>query len=159
MFRVAIGLLVMAFCTNAQAMQEVAGLDLRSIPIADWIENGENTEIPWRLDVRNPVLRMDQRMEVAYSAVISGKQLRQSGTEHELFFVNRISDPDGEWLTPFAVARQFYEKELPNSAQVRFNMRAMVKPGEYVLWVVLYDRKTGHHNVARRRIQVREIGN
>ena len=38
-------------------------------------------------------------------------------------------------------------------------MRAMVKPGEYVLWVVLYDRKTGRHNVARRRIQVREIGN
>jgi hypothetical protein len=47
---------------------------------------------------------------------------------------------------------------LPKSEQVRFNVRTLVKPGDYILWVVLYDRHTGRHSTAKRRIEVRDIG-
>src|SRR5947208_14403431 len=36
-------------------------------------------------------------------------------------------------------------------------MRVCVQPGDYVLWLVLYDRQTGKHNVARRRMRVPEF--
>jgi hypothetical protein len=36
-------------------------------------------------------------------------------------------------------------------------MHAVVQPGDYLLWVVLYDRMTGKHNLAKRRIHVSEL--
>ena len=36
-------------------------------------------------------------------------------------------------------------------------MRVCVQPGDYVLWLVLYDRQTGKHNVAKRRLRVPEL--
>src|SRR5689334_17947624 len=41
-------------------------LDLKSIPIADWLDQGEHMQIPWEFRVNEPYLRVDQRMEVAY---------------------------------------------------------------------------------------------
>ena len=32
-----------------------------------------------------------------------------------------------------------------------------MKPGEYLLWVVLYHRESGRHNLAKRRIKVLEL--
>jgi hypothetical protein len=64
---------------------------------------------------------------------------------------------DGEWLNEAAILRQSIEQELPGNARVQFNMRAFVQPGNYLLWLVLYDRATRKHNVARRRVRVSEI--
>src|SRR5262245_51110943 len=122
----------------ALAAVEGPELDVRAIPIGEWIDAGEKAEIPWKIDVRNPLLRMDQRMEVFYSVSISGKQLQSDS--HDLFLVNRVSDPDGEWLTPFTIIRKQLDEGLPKQEEVRFNLRVLVKPGEYQLWIVLFDR-------------------
>ena len=132
-------------------------LDLRSIPISDWLNVGDHSDIPWTFNVREPYLRIDQRLEVFYVARISGKELNRSGKNHELFLVNRISSPDGEWLSEPSVVRHTVEDQLPNNVHAEFQMRVVVKPGDYTLWAVLYDRKTGKHNVAKRRIKVPEL--
>ena len=137
--------------------QDDAQLDLKSIPISDWLNAGETTEIPWTLIIRDAYLRMDQRLEVGYLTRIRAKDLNRTGSAHELFLVNRISTPDGEWLNAPSVLQQSIEKELPNNVEAQFPMRVCVQPGDYVLWLVLYDRKTGKHNVAKRRIRVPEI--
>src|ERR1043165_7549069 len=36
-------------------------------------------------------------------------------------------------------------------------MAVCLKPGNYLLWVVLYDRENGKHNLAKRRIKVSEF--
>ena len=152
-------LLVCAISFDAFAMEDDFGLDLRSIPIAQWLNAGETTEVPWNLQVGDAALRMDQRLEVLYSARIRAKDLNRAGATHELFLVSRMSSPDGEWLNAPMISRQAIEKQLPGNAQVRFDARAFVQPGEYVLWLVLYDRDTGKHNVAKRRIRIPEISN
>lgn len=134
-------------------------LDLRSIPIAQWLNGNETAEIPWDIDVGNPGLRMDQRLEVAYSARIAAKQLNRSGNVHDLFLINRVSSIDGEWLNEPTVLRKSIEETLPGNTRLEFNMRMLVQPGNYLLWLVLYDRTTGKHNLARRRIRVPEIDN
>src|SRR5213596_763608 len=122
--------------------QDHPPLDLRSIPISDWLNMGEHSEIPWDLRVRDPYLRVDQRLEVSYTARIAAKDLNRTGKTHELFLVNRISTPDGEWLNETNVVRHTLEDELPKQVQAEFLMRVVVQPGDYFLWVVLYDRKT-----------------
>src|SRR5436309_14952599 len=73
-------------------------LDLKSIPIFDWINGGEQAEIPWDLRLSDPHLRIDQRLEVSYVIHLSAKDLNRSWKAYELFFVSRISSTDGEWL-------------------------------------------------------------
>lgn len=132
-------------------------LDLHSIPISDWLNAGERSDIRWNFTVREPYLRIDQRLEVSYSVRISGRELSRSGSQHELFLVNRISTPDGEWLEEPHVVRHTLENELPRDAQAEFVMRVVIQPGDYLFWSVLYDRKTGKHNLAKRRIRVPEL--
>jgi len=132
-------------------------LDLKSIPISDWINAGEQAEFPWDLRLSDPHLRIDQRLEVSYVIHLNAKDLNRTGKAHELFFVSRISSPDGEWLDQPNIARYVVEQELPKGVQTQFFMRVCVQPGDYVLWLVLYDRQTGKHNVGRRRIRVPEF--
>jgi hypothetical protein len=131
-------------------------LNLRSIPISDWLNAGEHAEVPWRFTVRQPYLRIDQRLEIGYSARISGKELNRTGPNHDLFLVSRISSPDGEWLNEPHIVRHTAE-QLANNVQAEFFIRVVAQPGDYLLWSVLYDRETGRHNVAKRRVRVAEL--
>jgi hypothetical protein len=158
----AISLFICSAAGGAVSPQPVQGgedspLDLKSIPISDWLNGGERAEIPWDLQVSDSYLRIDQRLEISYMVRISSKDLNRAGKTHELFFVTRISSPDGEWLEQPNIARQQLEQELPKGAQAEFFMRVCVQPGNYLLWLVLYDRQTGKHNVAKRRLRVPEL--
>jgi hypothetical protein len=137
--------------------EDAPPLDLRSIPISDWLNAGNHAEVPWDIRVRPPYLRIDQRLEVSYSARISSKDLNRSGDDHELFLVSRISSPEGEWLNEPRIVRHMLSGELANHLDLQFLMRVVVQPGDYVLWITLYDRKTGKHNVAKRRLRVSEL--
>jgi hypothetical protein len=136
--------------------EDPAPLDLHSIAISDWLNTGEHSQIPWNFVVSSPYLRVDQRLEVAYTARISGKDLNRSGDSHELFLISRVSTPEGEWLNEPSIMRHTVE-HLAKNFQAEFAMRVVVQPGDYVLWSVLYDRKTGKHNVAKRRVKVAEL--
>jgi hypothetical protein len=137
--------------------EERPSLDLRSIPISDWLNAGEHADIPWYFTVRQPFLRIDQRVEVSYIARISGKNLNRTGAHHELYLISRISSPDGEWLNEPQIVRHTTE-QLANNVQAEFFMEFVVRPGDYLLWCVLYDKQTGKHNLARRRVKVSELG-
>jgi hypothetical protein len=132
-------------------------LDLHSIPISDWLNTGEHAEIPWEFRVRGPYLRMDQRLEISYTVRLGGKGLNRSGKEHELFLINRISSPDGEWLNEAKIIRHTLDGEMPKHLDAEFVIRIVAQPGDYLLWVALYDRKTGKHNVGKKRLRVSEL--
>jgi hypothetical protein len=132
-------------------------LDLRSIPISAWLNGGDHADIPWDLRVSEPFLRVDQRLEVLYSVKIDAKAINKAGSEHELFLISRVSTPDGEWLNQPSIVRETVDQQLANRMFMQFSMHVIVQPGDYVLWVVLYDRKTGKHNVTKRHFKVGEV--
>jgi hypothetical protein len=149
-------ILVLTLASLACA-QDRPPLDLRSIPISDWLNGGDHSDLSWNLSVGNAYLRVDQRLEVSYTVRIPGKDLNRSGQNHELFLVNRVSTPDGEWLHEASIVKHNLEGQLPKNTFAEFVMHVAVQPGDYVLWVVLYDRATGRHNVAKRRLHVSEL--
>jgi hypothetical protein len=148
---------VVSILARSAHAQDHLPLDLHSIPISDWLNNGDHADIPWAVNVNHAYLRVDQRLEVSYTARISGKDLNRTGLGHELFLISRISTPDGEWLHEPSIVRHTLEEQLPKNVQAEFLMHAVVQPGDYMLWVVLYDRMTGKHNLAKRRIHVSEL--
>jgi hypothetical protein len=150
-------LLLLFPVAGLSAQEQETPLDLHSIPISEWLNSGDHTEIPWNFRVNEPYLRVDQRLEVLYSVQIDAKTLNKTGKQHELFLISRISTPDGEWLNQPSILRQDLDKELPSNRQAQFFMWVVVQPGDYMLWGVLYDRKTGKHNVTRHHFKVPDI--
>ena len=132
-------------------------LDLHSIPISAWLNGGDHADIPWDLRITEPFLRVDQRLEVLFSLKIDARAINRTGSEHELFLISRISTPDGEWLNEPGIIRETVDQELANRTLVQFSMPVIVQPGDYMLWVVLYDRKTGKHNVTKRHFKVGDL--
>src|SRR5262245_22281934 len=126
-------MLLLALAPLAQA-EDSGGLDLRSIPISDWLNSGNHADIPWDFRTRGPYLRVDQRLEIAFTARISAKDLNRSGKDHELFLVSRVSSPEGEWLNAPKITKHLLGGELPNQLQAEFSMRVVVQPGDYLLW-------------------------
>ena len=145
-----------AFPMGSPQQEDEAPLDLKSIPISDWLNAGERVEIPWELHVSEPYLRVDQRIEVSYTASFRGRDLNQITDAHELFFISRVSSLDGEWLEEPSVSRPV-EQAFSAHGQTQFFMRVCLKPGDYQLWVVLYNRYNEKHNLAKRRIHVSEF--
>src|SRR5262245_35197890 len=50
-------------------------VDEKEAPLAkltEWLEGSETTQIPWKVQVKNPELRFDQRYEVSYSVTVQG---------------------------------------------------------------------------------------
>jgi hypothetical protein len=149
-------LLMSVVSSAAPALQRDPKLDLRSIPVADWLNEGKKTEIDWETGSRSS-LRMDQRIELAYWATVSARALGRSGVDHELFLIHRFSTPDGEWLNETTVARRPADTAMPADGQIQFSEVVVARPGDYLLWMVLYDRKTGMHNTERLKIRVDPI--
>jgi ribosomal protein L9 len=52
----------------AMQMSRDQSFSLQEIPLVEWLTGVESHEIPWKVQVRAPQLRLDQRYEVAYSA-------------------------------------------------------------------------------------------
>ena len=151
-----IGAVCLTAAGAAQAQEErpLQPLNLQSLPLQEWLDVGPHAQIPWDSRVREPYLRMDQRVEVLYLAQIDAKELNRTGNNHEVFLIARISSPDGEWLTPPNISGHQLDQQLPKQMELQFTMRIIAQPGPYKLWMILYDRVTGKHNLATHRFRV-----
>jgi hypothetical protein len=138
----------------AQAMRQDASLDLQTIPLAEWLAAGDTAQIPWKVEFGKPVLRIDQRYEIAYSGGVQSKDMDWSeGDEEELTVASGISSPDGQWLIPPRAARQIVSKLQSPESRIFAGDCMFLKPGDYVLWMALYDSRTGKHNISKHRIR------
>jgi hypothetical protein len=139
----------------APVMKHDPTFDLHSVPMERWLEMGEEvTQIPWKLDVKDSALSMDQQLEVAFVAKIQAKDLNKLGGVPELVFMSGVAGPDRKWFVGPKVVRYTVRNEFPPDVELRFSDAVLAQPGKYVLWAALYDVQTGKHNVTKRRIQV-----
>ena len=143
----------------APVMRHDAEFDLQSIPLVEWLSAKDAAQIPWKIEVKSPDVRMDQRLEIAYMARIPAKQLNKLANVHELFFIIGVNGADGKWLVEPKVVHQAVKSELPNDIELWFSDWIFTQPGNYVLWFVLYDRETEKHNVAKRPVKVSQLNN
>jgi hypothetical protein len=137
----------------AQAMFADPSVDLQSMPLAAWIAGGEKEEISWKVDFGKPVLRMDQRYELAYSGSIELKNLEWAGDSEELVYITGISGLDGQWIIPPKAGRQIFESRKAAEPRILFGDCVFLQPGDYNLIVVATDTHSGERSLAQHRIR------
>jgi hypothetical protein len=132
------------------------GFDLKDIPLEDWLARPETQEIPWKLQVRSPELRLDQKYQVGYLGKIDGKDLQWSAGRHELRYVSGVSSPDGRWLVTPKSFRQLFPELPQNRFSVNFSDCVFLQPGQYVVWMAVYDTGSKRHSIFKRSIHLPE---
>jgi hypothetical protein len=138
----------------AQSNLPAPEFDLSTIPLRAWLAEDPVVQIPWKVQVRDASLRMDQRHEVAYAATVRiKKDSAVFGNTPDMVFAGGISGPDGEWLSQPRVARLILD-DIPDDTEVRFGGCVFLKPGEYTLWMALHDIETERYSVLKRRVRV-----
>ena len=141
----------------AQALTGGFTVDPRKVPLEEWLAKGETTQFSWKVQVQKPRLRIDQRYEIAYNVTVQGKDLQWSKGPQELVFASGISRPDGHWIVPPKAGKQTFSTLPQVRFQVRFSNCVFVQPGDYFLWITLYDRGNARHNVVLRRVRISEF--
>jgi hypothetical protein len=143
----------------SQAMPEDAAFSLSSIPLTAWLAAKGADQIPWKIEIGKPELRMDQRYEIAYSGRIQSKDMHWSEDAQELITISGGSSPDGKWLIQPKAGSQIFRDRSAGDFPIRFADCLFVRPGDYVFWMAIYDRGTDRHNLVNRRIRVPEFSN
>ena len=138
----------------ARAMRRDGGLERRIDPLPKWVASGETTQIPWKIQIAAPELRVDQRYEITFSGSIKSKDLGWLPGPHELTFVNGISTLEGQWILPPKSGTQPFKDIGGTNFHVLFGDCLFAQPGDYILWMAIYDRMTERHNLVKRRIHV-----
>jgi len=160
-------LLLLALCSagisaraqNPPAPVPLPTLDALGLPLDEWLAGGDRAEITWRVDIRPARLQLHQRLIFTVRVEVPCKSLAESEAGHRLLLIARLAGPDGRWHENAGVAAHELPEDLPGNAVVTFNLQAQVLPGDYTVGVVLYDRATKLHSVARRPLRVRPLQN
>ncbi|HEU5240065.1 MAG TPA: hypothetical protein VFU37_23225 [Pyrinomonadaceae bacterium] len=140
----------------AVLMQHDENFDLSSIPLEDWLKEGDKEEVPWSIQTEKPSVRIDQRIEAPYTATIQANNANKLVGD-DLYFIAIVTNRAGQRLIPPKVVHHVIESKLPPQSELRFSDSVLAQPGEYMLWLIFHDSKTGGHNAVRRRIVVSNI--
>jgi hypothetical protein len=129
-----------------------------SVPLEDWLKGRKARQIPMKLTVREPQLRMDQQTAVFYEATVHLNSLKASQDRRIAFFVG-VDGAEGRRLTETSVHAVNIPTEIHSDFDVAVRGCIYFRPGNYTLWIAAYDEATGKHSVERRNVRVAEIKN
>ena len=138
----------------ALEMARDQSFDLKGIPLDDWLVGPTANEIPWKVQFQPPQLRLDQRYEVGYFGKIDGKDLRWSAGHQELLYISGVSSPDGQRLVEPKSARQVIDDLPQHRFALSFSDCVFLQPGEYVLWMAVFDGGTKRHSIVKKNIHI-----
>jgi len=140
----------------AQAMNPEA-FDVTQIPLKEWLARPDTTPIPWKVDLRKPELRIDQRYEVAYGVEVTKKDLKWVQGRQELRYISGVSNAAGQFLVAPKLGNQMFDSVYKPNFRVRFSDCVFLPPGDYLLWIVLIDTNNTRRNVIKRNVHVPEF--
>ncbi len=143
-------------CLQQAMGSDIAGFDSQTLPLMQWMSAGESAPIPWKIRVMDPVLRIDQRYELLYSVSIDAKDLHWPSASQELVFAGGLAGADGQWIIPPRAGQRVFEEAAERDFNIAFSDCLFARPGEYWLWLIVYDRHSEKHNVAKRRVRISE---
>jgi hypothetical protein len=131
--------------------------NLRALPFAEWLEEGETEQINWDIDINESQLRMEQRIDLTFVGSVRARDLEPRDINHRLALWSWVLNSEGGIETYSGPVQYFMGQDVPRNAEVQFFMRLFVTPGDYTLSLLLYDETTGQHNLTRERVRVDDI--
>jgi hypothetical protein len=130
-----------------------AGTGLRDatfgqIPFDQWRSEGNQSLIPWSVEVLPPELSSHQRLLVAVKIQVDGRKLTKHHLKEHLLALVQFEEADGAvWQTHSSLTRE-------PGGEFSYTQNAFVLPGDYVLSVAVCDSAGLQHSFLLKKLQV-----
>ena len=118
------------------------------LPIDEWLARGQTRTFRWKLRVSRPELTFQQRYRVWVTASIDTESLQARNIRRDLHFILKVADQTGEWLAGDTYNRFQIEKAIDVPEDIQFEAGLYLRPGAYIVAVVVYDSILQEHDVA-----------
>ena len=123
------------------------------LPIDDWLDQPERTDIPWKVTLSRPVLTFQLRYLVRVQAVVDARVLQRQGIQHDLHFIVKAAE-DGIWEETESYSHFPVEARLAKNVELQMLADMYLQPGNYTIAAILYDGAGKRRNVTFTRLQV-----
>ena len=130
-----------------------------SLPIAEWLAQGEIKTFAWKVQVSHPALTFQQRYRVWVTASVDTASLQSRSIQRDLHFVLKVADQDGKWLEGDTYNKYAIKKKFEPPQDIQFEAGLYLQPGSYTVAVVVYDAVLNEHNTSFTRVVVKPLGN
>ncbi len=148
---------VLAATLHAQTDRPADMAELFELPIGEWLSEGTVEELRWDLDVEDAELRMDQRLVLPLTARVRTDDLETDNIERDLTVWSWLTDREERLLAYSGPVRYTSGAGPSRDGEITFSLEPVVTPGDYLLWVLLYDAVSERHNLVREDIEVDTI--
>lgn len=146
-------------CAPPALSQEPPAAETVRIPFGEWFQQGNREDISWKVRVSDTWLTHFQRQRVDLLVRVNGKRLQQRSVRRDLYLLLKLADSSGRWFAGEGRSWALIESPLAKGTYLEFPMALLVRPGEYRLGVILFDRITGERSVTIRRLRVPRLNN
>lgn len=134
-----------------QAPETIRKIDL---PVETWLSQGEHMEIPWQVSVSRPVLTFQLRNLVRVTAELAADVLQKQSIQHDLHFMVRAAPEGGPWKDGESYTHFRIDKKLDSRTDLQMIADLYLRPGTYILAIIVYDSISGKRNLTLSRVQV-----
>ena len=130
--------------------------DLRnSLPLNDWLAQGERKAFACKIRIIGPGLTFQQRHHVLVRATFPTPSLQKGSVQRDLHFFIKVADETGKWFDGETYNHFPVEKKFDKKVDLVLEGGLYLQPGTYTIAVVVYDAVLREHNVAFRHVNVR----
>lgn len=128
------------------------------IPFEAWIADAKHADLPCTVKISSARLSILQRLVVEFRVTVPPRTLAQLGPTYQLFLDVRLK-PAGAagWLENHDISGTRLTERLPKQSYLEFSLQALMRPGEYTVGFILFDRVSGRRSVALRTLKVRPL--
>ena len=121
----------------------------------EWLKAGDRAPIKWETSVEI-LLQMNQKFGVRYSATTKVKNLERLGVDRELVFLFRADKVENETTNKTFPNRGaiVVPMDAARDVEIIFSESISLEPGDYNLWMALYDGAAKTHNLIGRQVHI-----
>jgi hypothetical protein len=122
------------------------------------LKGPDHKDFPWRVWTTAHYLTVQQRFGARVEARINGGSLQNRALGRDMHFVVKVGNADGRWVPDYSYTRVRVPPGLDNF-QVQFSSGIYLRPGRYVIALVVYDDLIKKQNVWRKLLTVDRVKN
>jgi hypothetical protein len=144
-------LLILAVLCSAM-LARCADEDVPPFDVDGFMTGPDRSDFAWKFATYGPHLTMQQRYILGVYAKIDGKQISRTPAG-ELHFVLKVANAENRWI-----AEKYTRIPVPHgpdeSQDINYSCSLYLRPGRYIVALVVYDAALQRGNVRRKNVKV-----
>lgn len=131
--------------------------DAPPVDVDRLLKGPDHKDFPWQVWAAAPYLTVQQRFLVVVRATINCGRLQNRALRRDLHFVVKVGNADSRWVPDYSYTRVPVPSGLDKAFQIQYVDGVYLRPGRYVIAIIVYDDLLKKQNVWRKFLTVDRV--